>query len=144
VTTVQRTIEIERAQDEVFGYLADFSHAPDWDPATVSCERLDAGPIRVGARFRYVGTFRGRETDLDYTLEQLEPERRLVFVGRNRTVTATDELTFAGTGEHTTIGYTARLDFHGLTRLAAPLLKRTFERMGDEVAVRMRQVLEPR
>ena len=103
MTTVQRTIEVERAPDEVFAYLADFSNTPEWDPATVSCERLDAGPLRVGARFRYVGRFRGRETDLDYT-DQLHGAQGPITI-RRMPMEQWDDFTLSVTKVWNDLGY---------------------------------------
>ncbi|MFE0464349.1 SRPBCC family protein [Kitasatospora sp. NPDC058965] len=139
--TVERTVLVNRPRAEVLAYLADFGHTADWDPGTESCTRLDAGPVAVGARWRNVSRFRGRRTELAYRLEQYGPDR-LVFEGRNRTVTATDDIGLRPAGTHTVLVYRARLRFHGLARLAAPLLRREFERLADAVAARLPEVLE--
>lgn len=49
-------------------YLADFDNAPEWDPGTISCTRLDNGPVRIGARWHNVSRVLGRETELEYRL----------------------------------------------------------------------------
>lgn len=60
---------------------------------------------------------------------------RLLFVGENKTVTATDDLTFRVRSATTTLlTYTASLRFKGVARLAAPFLRPEFERLADEVA----------
>jgi hypothetical protein len=45
---------VERAQDEVFVYTADFSNIEDWDPGVVSSRRLGQGPVGVGSQFELV------------------------------------------------------------------------------------------
>ncbi|MFF0410548.1 SRPBCC family protein [Kitasatospora sp. NPDC004745] len=137
---VQRTLTLDRPRQEVLRYLADFTNTRQWDPGTVRCERLDSGPVAEGSTWRNVSRFRGRESELLYRLEHLSPDR-LVFVGRNRTVTATDDITLATTGTGTVLTYRAQLQFNGLARLAAPLLRREFERLADAVAARLPVVL---
>jgi carbon monoxide dehydrogenase subunit G len=123
---------VRKPVDVVVGYLQDFGRAEEWDPGTRSCTRLDEGPIRVGARWRNVSRFRGKETELTYELVRLEPEH-LVFVGRNKTATSTDDLTLTPAPDGTAITYRATIVFHGLATLAGPFVKREFEKLGDAV-----------
>ncbi|MFJ4670382.1 SRPBCC family protein [Kitasatospora purpeofusca] len=137
---VLRTVTLDRAADEVLRYLADFGNTEQWDPGTVRCDRLDAGPVAEGSTWRNISRFRGRETELLYRLERLAPDR-LVFVGRNRTVTATDDITVLAAGAGAVLTYRAELRLNGLARLAAPLLRREFELLADAVAARLPVVL---
>ncbi|MFD9124858.1 SRPBCC family protein [Kitasatospora sp. NPDC059571] len=138
---VRRTITVARPLDEVARYLADFSRTEEWDPGTVRCTRVGDGPVAPGARWHNVSRFRGRTTELDYRLDRLE-SGRLVFVGANRTVTATDDIGLtAATGATTVVDYRATLEFKGLARLAAPFLRAEFERLADRVAVRLPEAL---
>jgi len=132
MVAVERTFTVARPLDEVVDYLRDFSRAVDWDPGTRECERVDAGPLGEGSRWHNVSQFRGRRTELDYELVHSEPAR-LTFVGRNKTATSTDDLTFEPTDDGTAITYRSHVRFHGLARLADPFLRREFERLGDEL-----------
>ncbi|MFJ1755453.1 SRPBCC family protein [Kitasatospora sp. NPDC088134] len=140
MVTVQRSITLRHTADEVRTYLADFAHAVEWDPGTESCTRTDAGPIAVGSAWTNVSRFRGRQTTLRYTLERYE-EHRLVFVGRNRTVTSTDDMVLHPFPDRTVLVYRADLRFHGLARLAAPFLRPAFERLADGVVERLPRAL---
>lgn len=102
--------------------------------------RRAAGPVEVGVTWHNVSEFRGRETELKYRLEILEPDH-LTFIGRNKTATSTDDLTFSPAGTGTKITYNAQIEFHGLARLASPFLKSEFERLGDETEKQMTTVL---
>ncbi|MEU9701640.1 SRPBCC family protein [Streptomyces sp. NPDC047981] len=133
---VRRSFVVGLPLRELMAYMEDFARAEEWDPGTVSCVRLDDGPVRAGARWRNTSVFRGRTTRLDYRLDVHEPTR-LVFVGENRTVTAVDDLSFAEEGDGTFLTYRASLTFKGLAKLATPFLRPEFERMGDEVAARL-------
>ena len=87
-----------------------------------------------------------REQDL--LLDQLRQrqfigrtEHRLVFVGRNRTVTATDDITVRTHGTGASVDYRATLEIKGMARMAAPLVRAEFERLADQVARRLPEVL---
>lgn len=138
---VSRTLTVRAPLPAVVEYLKDFANAEEWDPGTVSCTQISAGPVGFGTEWRNVSEFRGRETTLTYRLERIE-ERRLVFVGSNKTATSTDDLTFAEAGDGTSITYHAHVDFHGLARLADPFMKKEFDRLGDELVHTMAAAVE--
>ena len=138
---IQRTFTVQQPVEVVVDYLKDFGHAEQWDPGTVSCTRVDSGPIEVGTSWDNVSKVRGRETQLSYRLERLE-SGRLTFVGRNKTATSTDDITFTAVSDQTCqIRYDANIVFHGIAKLADPFLRREFERLGDETVRQMTQVL---
>ena len=49
---IENTVEIARTTDAVFDYLADQGNEVQWNPDCVSMEKLTAGPVGVGTRFR--------------------------------------------------------------------------------------------
>lgn len=138
---VERSLTVRTPVERVVAYLADFAHTEEWDPGTVSCTRTGEGPIVVGARWHNVSEFRGRRTELDYSLTRRDPGR-VTFVGKNKTATSTDDFGLSAGPDGTTVRYRATIEFHGLAKLAGPFLKREFERLGDEVAPKLTKVLE--
>lgn len=138
---VERTFTVDRPVEAVVEYLKDFANAERWDPGTVTCTRTDGGPVQVGSRWHDVSKFKGKETELDYRLERLEPNR-LTFVGENKTATSTDDLTLRPAGSGTEIAYHAHIVFHGLAKVADPFLKSEFEKLGDDVVVSMTEAVE--
>lgn len=137
---VERRFVVSARLAEVIDYLKDFSHAEEWDPGTERCVRTDSGEIRVGSTWHNVSRFRGRTTELDYRLAALA-EDQLTFVGNNRTATSTDDLTFRAAGTGTSVNYRATIQFHGLAKLADPLMQRVFNRIADETVDQMTRVL---
>jgi carbon monoxide dehydrogenase subunit G len=142
VITVERTVEVARPVPAVFAFLADFTNTEQWDPGTVSTTRTDDGPLRVGATFHNVSQFGGRRTELDYRIVRFEVDTRLTFTGDNRTVEATDDLTFSGLGDTTVITYRAHFRFKRWARLAEPFLRSRFEPIADETVEQLRTTLE--
>jgi carbon monoxide dehydrogenase subunit G len=138
---VERSLTVRTPVERVVAYLADFAHTEEWDPGTVSCTRTGEGPIVVGARWHNVSEFRGRRTELDYSLTRRDPGR-VTFVGKNKTATSTDDFGLSAGPDGTTVRYRATIEFHGWAKLAGPFLKREFERLGDEVAPKLTKVLE--
>jgi hypothetical protein len=104
------------------------------------CVRIDDGPVAVGASWHNTSRIAGITTELTYTLEQLTDER-IVLAGRNDTATSTETIVIARGGSGSSITYTNEVQFNGVARLAGPLAKLVFERLGDDTEKQLVQAL---
>ena len=142
---ITRTIETTAPLDKVFAYLSDFTTSTEWDPGTVETT-LVSGTGGVGTSYHNTSKFLGRETELIYTTKELVPNARLVMEGNNKTVRATDTMTFSALGTGTRVVYNADFAFKGAVKviapLLAPLLARAFKKLGDEAQVAMKSTLD--
>lgn len=143
MVNVERSFVADAPLARVHEYLKDFSTPRSGTPGTLTCTRIDRGPIQVGAQWRNVSVFRGRKTELSYRLTRLAPGR-LTFVGTNKTATSTDDLSLTSTPFGTSILYRATITFHGVAKLAGPFLNGEFTRLGDEIVISMPAALERR
>ena len=66
------TVHSRRDIEDVFAYLAEFSHSADWDPGVLEAQRLTEAPVALGTRFRVVASFLGREVPLEYEVTGYE------------------------------------------------------------------------
>lgn len=139
---VVRSFGVNAAAEAVLDYLRDFRNTEEWDPATRRSERIDAGPIGVGSRWRNESRVLGVTSELMYTLCHAETDR-LVFIGRNETATATGTFTVVPIPPGSHITYHLDLEMHGVAKLATPVVKAEFEKLGNQSAVRLAQVLQP-
>lgn len=138
--TVSRTFTVKPTPDVVVDYLADFTHAEEWDPGTESCTRLDSGPIQVGSRFHNESKIAGVSTELVYELVTLDADK-VVLRGENDSATSTDTITVTPKGGGSEITYEAVIEAKGVGKLAEPLMKLVFERIGSETEKKMTEVL---
>ncbi|MGB8020517.1 MAG: SRPBCC family protein [Candidatus Nanopelagicales bacterium] len=139
---ITRQVTTAKHVDRVFDYLGDFTTTTDWDPGTV-VTTLEAGDGGVNTRYRNVSRFLGRQTELTYVVEGFEPGRMVRLRGENASVVAVDTMTFAPTPSGgTTVTYSARFSFKGVTRLAAPMLAPAFRRLGNEAERGLQQALD--
>jgi hypothetical protein len=74
-------------------------------------------------------------------VEELARPDRVVLRGENKTVVARDTMTFRGDGGGTRVSYRAEFRLKGLARLAEPLLRRPFRKLGDEAEQGLRDAL---
>lgn len=137
---ITRTLHVPRPSDEVFAYLQDFTTTEEWDPGTVRTTRLE-GDGGVGTRYHNVSRFLGRETELEYVVEQADSPRLLRLRGENKTVVSEDTMTMTPTTGGTELTYRAEFTFKGAARLVAPLLAPAFKRLGDEAEKGLRDAL---
>ena len=139
---VERTFRVSRSIEDVFDYLSDFENTNEWDPGTIETRRT-SGDGGIGTIYANTSTFAGRRTELTY--ETIGFDRPTFFSARgtNRTATATDSLTFTRDGERTLIHYRADFQFHGVVKLAAPLVVRPrLKSLADETVEQLRRSLE--
>jgi uncharacterized protein YndB with AHSA1/START domain len=139
--TIERVITVDKPIEAVFSYLADFENTNEWDPGTVRTERI-AGDGGVGTKYQNTSSFAGRETELEYTVEDFQPEQRFRLRGENKTLTSYDTMTFRRLAGGTEVTYLAEFDFQGIARLAAPLLKSQFKKLGDHAEQGMKEQLQ--
>jgi uncharacterized protein YndB with AHSA1/START domain len=143
---INRTVETTTPVGKVYAYLSDFTTTNEWDPGTVSTERV-SGTGGVGTEYHNTSKFLGRKTELIYTVKEVVPDERLVLEGNNNTVRATDTLTFAETASGgTRVTYNADFQFKGpigkVAPLLSPLLAPAFKKLGDEAVVGMQDALD--
>jgi carbon monoxide dehydrogenase subunit G len=134
-------LETERAREELFTYLSDFSTTQEWDPGVVSAERVNGSPVQEGAEFRLVAEFLGRRTPITYRIIEYDPPHAVTFLGENERVTSRDRITFETLGRGTRITYDAALELKGVLKVVDPLLGLAFKRVGDRALGGLRRKL---
>ena len=140
MTTISRTFTVNPAPSVVLDYLKDFSHAEEWDPGTEKCERLDSGPVVVGSRWHNTSKIAGVSTELEYELTELT-ESTVVFAGSNDSASTTDTITVLPSGSGSEITYVADIEMSGAAKLATPVVKLVFEKIGSDTEDDMITVL---
>lgn len=150
VTRLHETFETPLSTDEAFAFVADFANAQHWDPGVATSERIDAGPVGVGARYRLGVRMRGKVAPMEYRITTYEAPRRVVLEGTGSNITAVDEIRFAplATGAAGTTGtridYTADIRLGGWMRLVQPFAGGAFRRLANDAIGGMRAALDAR
>lgn len=144
MTKLTERIETRLGPEAAFAFVADFANSTHWDPGVASSDRIDAGPVGVGARYRLGVRLGGRIAPMDYRITVFEPSSRVVLVGEGSGVSAVDEIRFEPLGTGTRIDYTADIRLGGLLRLVQPLLGGQFAKIGRDALAGMRTALDAR
>jgi hypothetical protein len=142
---LHETLDTALPPEEAFAVVADFANAPAWDPGTVAAERLDAGPVGVGTRYRLQVRMGGRTAPMQYRIVTFEPSHRVVLVGEGSNVTARDEIRFdAAPGGGTHVDYQADIRLGGWMRLLSPVAGGALRRIGQDARAGMQRALDAR
>ncbi len=141
MTRIHERIETTLPAETAFDYIADFANAQEWDPGTVSSQRLDDGPIGPGSRYALQVRMGGRIAPMEYRIHRYERPQRVVLVGSGSNVEAIDDIRIERVGDRTVIDYTANIHLGGLLRFVEPFLGRSFERIGRQAAAGMAAAL---
>jgi carbon monoxide dehydrogenase subunit G len=144
MTRLTEQIETTLPIEDVFAFVADFANSMHWDPGVATSERIDAGPVGLGARYRLGVRMRGRVASMEYRITTFEAPRRVVLTGEGSGVSAVDEIRFAPAGTGTRIDYTADIRLAGLMRMAQPFLGGAFAKIARDALDGMQRALETR
>ena len=142
MTTLHEQIETPLATDAAFAYVADFANSMHWDPGVATSERIDPGPVGVGARYQLGVRTLGRVAPMEYRITVFEPSRRVVLTGEGSRITAVDEILFEKTATGTHIDYTADIRLKGAVRLLQPFLGGTLRKIGTDALGGMKKTLD--
>jgi len=141
MTRLQETIEVPRAIDDVFRYVANFSNIEQWDPGVRASEKLTSGPVGQGTEFRVVVNSGLSSTSMIYRITHYEPPRRVVLEGHGGAIQAVDDIRFAASERGTRIHYTADISLSGAAGLLQPLMGGLLERVGRKAMAGLHRAL---
>lgn len=73
MTAIREIIDVDRTPADVYAYITDPSHLPEWQLSAVSAESLDEGPIHTGSRVRVTRRVGNRQMPMTVRFDQLDP-----------------------------------------------------------------------
>ena len=76
---------INAAPETVFGYVADLSKHSEWAANPLQIERISAGPIAIGSRYRSTAQVNSINFMAELQVNTYEPPTRFGFAGEDRT-----------------------------------------------------------
>jgi uncharacterized protein YndB with AHSA1/START domain len=117
---IERTIVIHSSVPEVFAYLSDVEHGPQYISGQRSASKTSPGPMGVGTLFATTGKFLRRGGTSEVT--EYEPNHRLAWKARFG-ARATTAWRLEPSGESTRVTFTRESETPGLLRLAEPVME---------------------
>jgi carbon monoxide dehydrogenase subunit G len=89
-------------------------------------ERLDAGPLGPGSRFRLKVPFLGARMSLTYEVIRFVPDREVLLRAANGVLRSTDRIAVVGAADGSTVSYDAEIRLRGPLQMLYPLLRPGF------------------
>lgn len=141
MSAIKETIDIDRSPEDVYAYVTDPSHLPEWQESAVSAHQVGEIPIGVGSRVEVTRRIGRREFPMTMEVTEFDPPRSWTMRGidgpvRGR-VHGTIEALAGGSGSRLTLD----LDFesHGKGKVLVPMVVRPHARKEmprDEVTLK--------
>jgi carbon monoxide dehydrogenase subunit G len=141
---LHETIETSLPAEEAFAYIADFANSQHWDPGVATAERIDPGPVGLGARYNVGVLLRGKVSPMEYRITTYEPSTRVILTGEGSNVSAVDEIRFEPIETGTQIDYTADIHLGGWMRLVEPFAGGAFDKLAKDALGGMKKTLDER
>ena len=135
------TITIDRPVTEVFDYLADLRHVPEWNWAIETTEQLTPGAIRVGTAFRQTRHTPSRSVEY-LSITALEPDELIAINGDLGPFSSTVDYALYRDGTSTRIDNRIQLESTGAARIVAPVVSRSIARSVADNLTTLKQKLE--
>lgn len=118
---IEVSVMVKRPVDEVFAVLSDWTNSPTWISGMQSVTKTSDGPISVGTTYQGVGKALGRRIDADFTVSELEPNRRYA-ISSTRPSPSTMTFVFEEVDGGTHVNRTMDSDPASFFKLAEPVL----------------------
>ena len=144
MTKLNETIETALPRAEAFAYIADWDRQAEWDPNTVSAERIGEGGPEVGARYALEVKMGRKAVPMEYRITELEAPSRITLIGEGSGIWTEDIITFSEAAEGTRVDYQAEIKLSGWLGLIQPLLGRAFDGIAKGAVAGMKRELDAR
>ena len=136
-------IEIARPPAEVYAYLADPTHLPDWQEDVEEVRGAPGGPLAAGASFTEVRSFLGKRAESTLEATVAEPGKELSLATVSGPVRVSIRHRLEQVGEGTLVLVEVEADAGTLLGLGGPLRKAAERRARGDFE-RLKAVLETR
>jgi Polyketide cyclase / dehydrase and lipid transport len=139
---IEGEILIGRPVDVVFDYVADESNEPQYNPQVVWAEKITAGPVRKGTRFRSAVAARGRTAEM--LIECTGYDRPTLFATTTTMAQADISylLRFEPAAAGTRMRWSGRVRPKGAFRLLGPVITWIGIRQEQRIWASLKQHLE--
>jgi uncharacterized membrane protein len=135
---IERTITIHRPADEVFAYLSDFEHAPQYISGQRAGHKTSAGPTQIGTTFATTSKLLRRSTTNEIT--EYEPDRRLAWKATSG-AGATTTWGLESAGASTRVTFTLVADAPRLFHFAESLMEQRVSGQVDHDLAALKELL---
>lgn len=142
--TITVGLDIARSPRQVFGYVTDATHLPEWQPDVRQAAFDQPTAVGVGSRGQEVRHVMGADRQITWEVTDYDPDHRYGVRGIDGPVRAhvTIDLTANTDGTGTHLEYGIEFEGHGVGKLIAPLARKGARKDLPATLERLRRRLE--
>ena len=137
----EKSVVIHRPVDEVFAYVSDIRHSPEWQAAVVEVHKTTEGPLGVGSKFTFARMFLGKKLEANNEFIAYEPNSIVTFKFYGA-IPGEASYLFEAAAEGTKLTSTVQMNPAGFSRLAEPFIAASLGREMDVNLVELKRLLE--
>ncbi|MEV0413764.1 SRPBCC family protein [Streptomyces sp. NPDC050448] len=130
MSAIRESIDIFRSPEDVFDYVTDPTHLPEWQDSAVSARQLDGAPLHLGSKVEITRRMAKREFPMTMEVTELDPPRSWHLHGIDGPVRGDVRGTIEPLDDGKRSRVTLDLDFegHGIGKVIAPLVVKPYAR----------------
>ncbi len=122
MASIEGEIVIGRPPDVVFDYVADQRNEPRYNPSMVRAEKITAGPVGKGTRFRSAAMSMGRSAEMLIEYTGYDRPARLSSITTMRQADVSYTLRFEPDAGGTRMRWSGQVRPRGAVRLLGPVI----------------------
>ncbi|HEY5669446.1 MAG TPA: SRPBCC family protein [Anaerolineales bacterium] len=125
--TIEKSIFINRPQQEVFDYVSDAANVHKWQSQMISAEWSSEGPHGIGSTQRAVARFLGRSIEATSEITTWDPPNHHGFKVVSGPFPLEGGMKFVSEGNGTKVTMDGQLEVGGFFKLAEGLVRKQLE-----------------
>ena len=138
----EKSIMIDRPQQEVFEFVMNLENDSKWQGTIVSVKQISDGPIGVGSTFRYETKFLGRKSETEIQLTSYDPPNGASVKAVNGPVPFENTYKFESRGDRTQMTFSGQAEIGGFFKMAEGLVGKQLEKQMDSDGAALKKLLE--
>jgi uncharacterized membrane protein len=138
----EKSVFINRPQQEVFDFVTDLSNDPKWQSRIESVERVSEGPIGVGSTWRYVSKILGRKNETDIQMTSYEPPHQSSVKAVSGPIPFENTHKYQAQDGGTLLTFTGQAEIGGFFKMAEGLAGKQIEKQIEADAAQLKKLME--
>ena len=138
----EKSIVINRPQQEVFDFVTDLSNDSKWQSNIESVERVSDGPIGVGSTWRYVTKLLGRKNETEIQMTSYDPPNQASVKAISGPIPFENTHKFESNGNGTKFSIMGQAEIGGFFKMAEGLAVKQIEKQMEADAAALKKLLE--
>ncbi|MFF8291389.1 SRPBCC family protein [Streptomyces sp. NPDC016309] len=126
MSAIRQSVEISRRPEDVFSYLTDASHMPEWQESALAVSPVGGATGGLGSRVRVTRQMGRRRMPMTMEMSQYDPPRSFRMDGIDGPVRGHVQGTVEpiGDGERSRVTLDLNFESHGIGKVLVPLVVR--------------------